>query len=80
MKESCWLSQITKLCTMGPDRERRDEQVFRVRKGDRQHAADIQEAWVASQRTDRDVWVIFPSHIIYILGIRTEFNYGYIKK
>jgi hypothetical protein len=37
---------------MGPDRERRDEPGFRVRKGDRQHAADIQEAWVASQRTD----------------------------
>lgn len=30
----------------GPDRERRDEPGVRVRQGDRQHAADVQEAWV----------------------------------
>ena len=37
---------------MGPDRERRDEPGVRVRKGDREHAADVQEAWVASQLPD----------------------------
>lgn len=31
---------------MGAHREGRDEQDFRLRKGDRQHAADVQEAWI----------------------------------
>ena len=34
------------LCSLGPDRKRRDEPGVRVRQGDRQHATDIQETWV----------------------------------
>ena len=37
---------------MGTNREGRDEQNFHLRKGDRQHAADVQEAWLANQWPD----------------------------
>ncbi|WP_420371738.1 hypothetical protein, partial [Klebsiella pneumoniae] len=36
-----------------PDRERRDEPGIRVRQGYRQHAADVQEAWVTISLSKR---------------------------